>query len=69
MDERLRALSELAAKFKNDFDELKRIQNNLSDENKKLTKENDRLSKDNEKLTKELDEIKSSTLWKIKSKF
>lgn len=69
LDERLQALSELAIQFKDDFDELKTMQNSLAEENTKLREENERIIEENKKLISELDEIKSSTLWKIKSRF
>ena len=69
LDEKLRQLSELAIKFKNDFDDLKTMQGNLIAENNKLNEENEKISKENEKLSEELNEIKSSILWKIKNKF
>lgn len=62
LNEKLTSLSELTTNFKNNFDELKTIQNTVINENTNLIEEN-------KKINEELNEIKSSTLWKIKNKF
>lgn len=62
LNEKITLLSQLADNFKKDFEELKTIQNAVMDENNKLIDEN-------EKVSKELNEIKSTSLWKIKNKF